>query len=88
MADYEKLRKKREAEAMARLEEERRERRIKEEKQRQERQREFEQRRWDAMGLDKQKRQHEADIADSARKNEELVKALEEKRRLSESKEP
>jgi len=85
MADYEKLRRKREAQARARIDEERLERRIREEKERQRQRKEIEKRQWTELGLEKQKTKHSEDIADATRRTQELVKALEEKKRQSQS---
>jgi hypothetical protein len=81
MADYEKLRRKREAEATRRLEAERLERRIKEEKERQKQRKEIEKRLWNELGMEKQKAKHHKDIDDAAGRTAALVKALEEKKR-------
>jgi hypothetical protein len=80
MADYEKTRRKKEAEANARTEKEREERRIKEEKERQRVRKEIEKRRWDELGLEKQRAKHSHDIDEASRRTQELVKQLEEKK--------
>lgn len=86
MADYDKLRKKREAEAMARLDKERAERRINEEKERQRLRKEWEKRKWDEMGMAKQKERRSDDVNEATRRTEDLVKKLEEKKRKQQDK--
>ena len=78
--DYEKLRRKKEAEAQARLDVERQERRVKEEKERQRLRKEFEKRKWDEMGMAKQRERHDQDITDATNRTQNLVKKLEEKK--------
>ena len=80
MTDYDRLRKKREAEAMARLDKERAERRINEEKERQRLRKEWEKRKWDEMGLAKQRDRRSDDVKEAVKRSEELIKKLEDKK--------
>jgi len=83
--DYDKLRKKREAEHQARVDKERAERRIIEEKERQRLRKEQEKRKWDELAMAKQKQRHGQDIEEATKRSADLVKKLEEQKRQAQS---
>lgn len=79
--DYEKLRKKREAEANARLAQQREERQIKEQKDRDRIRKELERKRWDEMAMEKERLRKAANTAQSEEQARGAIKELEERKK-------
>ncbi len=80
MADYEKLRRKRDAQDMIRADAAREQRRIQEQRDRDKARKDHERRHWEAMAMEKAKAKQQAEQAHADIKSQQLLKELEEKK--------
>ncbi len=81
MADYEKLRRKKEAEANARIDQQREERRIKEQQERDRIRKDMERRHWEELAMEKAKQRKLNDVAQAELQAKAAIKEMEDKKK-------